>query len=277
MNNPPNSRRHLDDAIRRIYGSGAKFLEARALFANALVGQFLPDGVAKGGSALKLRYTPFDFRATSDLDVARRSSIADFERILGERLKAGWHGFTGLVAPGRPAHPHGVAPEYVMRPFEVHLAYKQKPWCKVDLEVGHNEIGDADTPEYVLSPQVAALFEALGFPPPAPVPLMPIPYQIAQKIHGATEPGSDRAHDLVDLQLILAQGEPDWTKTREICIRLFDYRNKQPWPPTVTPGPDWPSLYAAQIQGLPVLPTVEEASAWTAGLIARIDAASLKS
>lgn len=103
MNNPPNSRRHLDDAIRRIHGSGAKFLEARALFANALVGQFLPDGVAKGGSALKLRYTPFDFRATSDLDVARRSSIADFERILGERLKAGWHGFTGSVAPGPPS------------------------------------------------------------------------------------------------------------------------------------------------------------------------------
>ena len=273
MSKRPNSRVNLDKAIERLFGTGAKFIEARSLLANAVVGQFLPDGVAKGGTALKLRFGPLGFRATRDLDAARRGRIEDFGRTLEERLHEGWNGFTGAVVPGRPARPRGVPGEYVMRPFEVRLAYNGRPWCTVDLEVGHDEIGDADDPEYVLSPAVAAMFESLGFPAPDPVPLMPISFQIAQKLHGATEPSSRRAHDLVDLQLILAQGEPDWARTRAVCIRLFDYRRQQPWPPTVVPGEDWPALYATQAQGLPVLPTIEEATAWTSRLIARIDSA----
>ncbi len=273
MNKPPNSRVNLDKAIARLYGTGAKFVEARSLLANAVVGQFLPDGVAKGGTALKLRFGPVGFRATRDLDAARRGSVGEFERILDERLKTGWCGFTGMVAPGRPARPRGVPREYVMHPFEVHLSYHGKSWCTVALEVGHDEIGDADEPERILSPDVAAMFEALGFPAPAPVPLMPIPYQIAQKLHGATEPGSRRVHDLVDLQLILAQGEPDWAKTRAICVRLFDYRRQQAWPPPLSPSADWTSTYAEQSQGLSVLPTLEEAVEWTKHLLARIDAA----
>lgn len=273
MNKPPNSRVNLDKAIERLYGTGAKFVEARSLVANAVVGQFLPDGVAKGGTALKLRFGPVGFRATRDLDAARRGDVGEFERILGDRLKVGWCGFTGSIAPGRPARPRGVPREYVMRPFEVRLAYRGRPWCTVALEVGHNEIGDANEPERILSPGVAAMFEALGFPAPGPVPLMPIPYQIAQKLHGATEPGSRRVHDLVDLQLILAQGEPDWPKTRAVCIRLFDYRRLQLWPPVLAPAADWPALYAEHAQRLSVLPTLEEAVAWTKRLIARIDAA----
>lgn len=275
MSKRPNSRVNLDKAIERLFGTGAKFIEARSLLANAVVGQFLPDGVAKGGSALKLRFGPLGFRATRDLDAARRGTIEDFGRLLEERLQAGWNGFSGTVVPGRPARPRGVPGEYVMRPFEVRLAYNGRPWCTVDLEVGHDEIGDADEPEYVLSPAVADMFAALGFPAPASIPLMPIPFQIAQKLHGATEPASKRAHDLVDLQLILAQGEPDWERTRTVCIRLFDYRRQQPWPPAVSSGEDWPALYAAQAKGLPVLVTVEEAIEWTKRLIARIDAARL--
>ena len=271
MSKRPNSRVNLDKAIERLFGTGAKFIEARSLLANAVVGQFLPDGVAKGGTALKLRFGPLGFRATRDLDAARRGRIEDFGRTLEERLHEGWNGFTGAVVPGRPARPRGVPGEYVMRPFEVRLAYNGRPWCTVDLEVGHDEIGDADEPEYVLSPAVADMFEALGFPAPAPIPLMPIPFQIAQKLHGATEPSGRRAHDLVDLQLILAQGEPDWARTRAVCLRLFDYRRQQPWPPTVSAGEDWPALYAEQAKGLPVLATVEEAVAWTNRLIERID------
>ncbi len=273
MNKAPNSRVNLDKAIERHFGSGAKFIEARSLLASAIVGQFLPDGVAKGGSALKLRFGADGFRATRDLDAARRGDIADFERILDERLRAGWNGFTGMVAPGRPAHPRGVPGEYVMRPFEVRLAYNGKSWCTVDLEVGHNEVGDADNPEYVLAPDVAAMFSTLGLPAPKPIPLMPIPFQIAQKLHGATGPGSHRTNDLVDLQLILARGEPDWRRTREICVRLFQYRKQQEWPPTITAGPDWESLYAVQSANVSVLPSVSDAIAWTQRLIDRIDAA----
>ena len=44
-------------------------------------------------------------------------------------------------------------------------------------------------------------------------------------------------------------------------------------PPAIVPGPEWPELYAEQSANVPVLPTVEEAVAWTQRLIDRIDAA----
>ena len=273
MSKRPNSRVNLDKAIERLFGAGPKFIEARSVLANAIVGQFLPDGVAKGGSALKLRFGTDGFRATRDLDAARRGRLSEFEAVLGERLREGWCGFSGTVAAVRPAAPRGVPPAYVMRPFEVKLSYLGKSWCTVDLEVGHDEIGDADAPEFGLAPDVAAMFEALGFPAPAPVPLMPLRYQVAQKLHGVTSPGSRRAHDLIDLQLIVARAELEFSEIRALCVRLFAYRQQQTWPPVAMAGTDWESLYAAQRGNLPVLPTAAEAVEWANALIARIDAA----
>ena len=52
----PNSMRHLDDAIRRLCGGAPQdFMRARTVMANAIVASMLPDGVVKGGSALKMR------------------------------------------------------------------------------------------------------------------------------------------------------------------------------------------------------------------------------
>ena len=51
-----------------------------------------------------------------------------------------------------------------MRPFDVRLAYLGKPWCTVPLEVGHDEIGDADAADWVDLEDAAAAFAALGFP-----------------------------------------------------------------------------------------------------------------
>ena len=51
----PNSMRHLDDAIRRLCGGAPQdFVRARTVMANAIVASMLPDGVVKGGSALKV-------------------------------------------------------------------------------------------------------------------------------------------------------------------------------------------------------------------------------
>ena len=49
MGKRPNSRVNLDRAIQRIFGRNVVFLEIRDLMANAIVGQFLPHGVVKGG------------------------------------------------------------------------------------------------------------------------------------------------------------------------------------------------------------------------------------
>ncbi|HJI72453.1 MAG TPA: nucleotidyl transferase AbiEii/AbiGii toxin family protein [Coriobacteriaceae bacterium] len=141
------------------------------------------------------------------------------------------------------------------------------------LEVGHNEIGDADDPDMVSSPEAAAILKGLGFPEPGPVPCMRLEHQIAQKLHAASSPGSERAHDLIDLQIAISNGEIDYLKTREVCIRLFVYRAEQEWPPMISRGVGWDSLYFSQVEGLNVLPTVDDAVAWANDLIAKIDSA----
>ena len=80
------------------------------------------------------------------------------------------------------------------------------------LEVGHNEIGDADDPDMVSSPEAAAILKGLGFPEPGSVPCMRLEHQIAQKLHAASSPGSERAHDLIDLQIAISNGEIDYQK-----------------------------------------------------------------
>lgn len=186
-----------------------------------------------------------------------------------ESLEEGWEGFTGVVAPREPAHPRGVPAEYVMWPFDVKLSYRGRPWCTVRLEVGYDEIGDAEQADVELAPDVAGAFARVGLPAPGPVPLMAGPYQIAQKLHRVSAPGSDRARDLVDLQL--AVGECiDYDAARRVCERLFAYRRLQGWPPTVVKGEGWDSIYAAESEGLDVLPTADGAVSWVNGLIGRI-------
>jgi hypothetical protein len=98
---------------------------------------------------------------------------------------------------------------------------------------------------------------------------MPLHHQIAQKLHGASEPGSRRAHDLIDLQVIMANAEVDLPLVRRTCERLFAYRKMQAWPPKIENVPGRDELYAAQALSS-VAPTVGEAIEWANGLIAAI-------
>jgi hypothetical protein len=160
-----------------------------------------------------------------------------------------------------------------MKPFDVKLDYEGKPWCTVPFELGHNEIGDADDPEYALAPSISEMFTSVGLPAPNPVAVMPADHQIAQKIHASTVSGSDRARDLVDLQLLSAREKLDLPTVRATCIRLFDYRGAHTWPPSVVEGRGWVTLYAEAAEGLDVVPDVARAIEWLSKFIARIDQA----
>ena len=268
----PNSRVNLDRAIDRLCGaSGTNPVRTRRLLAAVIVGQMLPDGAAKGGNALKIRFGSAATRFSRDLDTARASSLEEYVSLLEKGLEEGWSGFTGVVVPRDPASPEGVPAAYVMKPFDVKLSYNQKAWMTLPLEVGHNEIGDADEPEMVSSPEAAVILVALGFPEPGPVPCMRLEHQIAQKLHAVSSPGSDRAHDLIDLQIAVARGAIDYAKTKPVCVRLFDYRGQQAWPPSVVKGVDWDALYEEQREGLDVLSTVDDAVEWANALIKAID------
>ena len=254
-------------------GSGDEgYVQRRTAVANAIVASLMPEGAVKGGSALKIRFGEECTRTTTGLDAARSSDLEAFVRAFEQSLAEGWEGFEGRLVPGEPAHPHGVPVAYVMRPYDVKLSYRGVAWCTVSFELGHNEIGDADEPDFVVPKDANATLSALGFPAIPPVPTMALHHQIAQKLHGASEPGSERAHDLIDLQLMVARGNVDWGLTRKTCERLFAYRRRQGWPCAIQKGDGWDELYTAQlpVSAASVLPLVDDAVAWANELVERI-------
>ena len=70
---------------------------------------------------------------------------------------------------------------------------------------------------------VLNVFRSLGFPAPKPISLITLEHQIAQKLHGASglSEHNQRAHDLIDLQVIMQNGDIDLRKVRSICRHLF--------------------------------------------------------
>ena len=92
-----------------------------------------------------------------------------------------------------------------MRPYRVKLSYKGNSWTSVILEVGHDEIGDTLNTVLEMSPEIIEMFTSVGLPATAPVHVLAPKHQIAQKLHAASCNESQRAHDLVDLQLLESQ------------------------------------------------------------------------
>ena len=212
-------------------------------------------------------------RVTKDMDAAQGADLDAFITRLDEALHGGWSGFTGHVVRREPATPEDVPPAYVMHPFDVKLEYNRKPWVTVRLEMGTNEVGDTLEADYALAPDIAEMFASLGLPQPKPVPLMKLNHQVAQKLHGLTDPSQNRPHDLVDLQLIFSQNELDLALVRKTCERLFAHRRRQAWPAKVVAGELWNAGYAAAKYDLPVKATVAEAVDWANDLIEKISLA----
>lgn len=229
----PKSVRSLEQRIRNLAGSEDLALRRRISMALVVVSQMLPEGAIKGGSAMALRYGRRT-RFTQDVDAARVQSLDQFQNDIEESLVSGWQGFTGRLIKRPAPKPPAVPTAYVMQPFEVKLDYLGRPWCTVKFELGHNELGDADEPEYHLAADLSDLFTAVGFEAPRPVPVLRSEHQIAQKLHALSADGSERARDLIDLQLLEQQENLDLSKVAATCARLFHYRQQQSWPP-----PSW--------------------------------------
>ena len=141
-------------------------------------------------------------------------------------------------------------------------------------ELSYDEVGDADAFDTVPLPKdVLEIFEKLNLPVPQPFPLMRVAHQIAQKLHGATDPDYVRAQDVIDLQLMMKRESVDKTEVLQICKRLFANRKKQSWPPKLEVSDEWRVAYAGMLGDIPVLPTVDEAVDWANELISEIDRA----
>lgn len=166
-----------------------------------------------------------------------------------------------------------------MQPFAAKLQYRNKPFTTVELEVGFDELGATEElMETALSTELTDTFAALGLPRPNPVSVLPLHHQISQKLHACTEPGSQRAHDLVDLQLMA--GLADDVLVAETVERLFRFRRQHTWPALAVSTKEWDTLYADAVIGLEevVFPVVGDAIQWLNGeYIPRIVAAGKRS
>lgn len=128
---PPPNLRSLEQRIRNLEPHDTGSLRRQITMAMVVVGQMLPEGAVKGGTAMALRYGRADARFTQDLDAARihplTHFIDDFEAALGH----GWGGFTGRVVDRKPPRPQGIPVAYVMQPFDVKLEYLGRSWRTV--------------------------------------------------------------------------------------------------------------------------------------------------
>ena len=275
MPKQPHNEHELELALTRLAGSNLAAVVYRDMMAGVILGQMLPAGtVVKGGTSLRLRFGPGKSRVTMDFDTARSMELDEYIKFLRERLAEGWADFTGEVLIRKQGSPKGVPFEYVMQPLDVKLAYRNHPWCTVRLEVSHNELGDADTLDIrELPEEIKSIFFALNLPDPKPIPLMSIPFQISQKLHGVSQPGSSRVRDLIDLQLIMQNEQFDIAATADICRKLFSYRKLHQWPANVAKGDGWDSVYDEQRGDLPVAESCDEAVRIVNELIEQLDRA----
>ena len=144
---PPN-RRDLQNRIQAVAAErGTLERRIQRAVANTVVGQMLPPGVVKGGTAMKVRLGEDASRYTPDFDAARAKEVPldDYLNALGDKLAEGWGGFTGTVETILPAQLEDVPEDYVMQPFNLALSYNSEHWLRsssswVVITVGSTEM-----------------------------------------------------------------------------------------------------------------------------------------
>jgi hypothetical protein len=165
-----------------------------------------------------------------------------------------------------------------MHPYRVSIAFLGNAWGALDVEVSDPEIVLHAHPRKEIDGELAWFGGYFSFGELQPVELVDLEYQIAQKIHAVTDPAYERAHDLVDLQ-ILWNVEPDLPLLNRLCVGTFGWRNQQLWPPLpLRQMEGWALAYAdareeTEVNGhTPVLANVAVARDWLGEIIERIAA-----
>lgn len=281
---PPSNLRALRDRLAQAaQREGLVFGRLQRHVAVLVVAQFMtaltddrggPVLLVKGGTALELRRGIQGSRTSKDLDALTRHDIEQVHELLADAGERGWEGFIAVFTlpeefevPGVLANPHR---------FVAKISYRGASFASVPIEVSSIEAGNADHYDALASEAMGLV----GLPPAEAVPCMTVPWQIAQKLHACTEPMSkprlnDRAHDLVDLQILEALLPDELLgDARAACIAVFQTRAKQAWPPAITPEQHWAPIYRAALEGLEELglaSTVDDAAERVQDFVDRIE------
>jgi len=195
----------------------------------------IPMYLAKGGMALELRFG-IRARASGDLDVGIGATsdalLETFDRV----LLVGFDDFT-FVRRDAPELLENVQTYRV----KLKIAYRGRAFGTLSVDLNETSYETATTI------QQTSLLTALGLPGPLHVPLLDLYLQLAQKLHGATEPHradyTNRRHrDLLDVLIMSANRKflPDLAHLRDVAIDEFARRpHHTRWPPTFALPPEW--------------------------------------
>ncbi len=197
--------------------------------------------------ALELRFG-VRARASGDLDLGIVASGGTLLEIFDRVLGVGFHDFT-FERRGEPELLENAA-TYRLK---VKIAYRGRPFGTLSIDLNEASHETATTVEQT------GVLTALGLPGPLKVPLLEPYLQIAQKLHGATEPDradyTNRRHrDLLDV-LVMTTDERlplDLRRLRTVAIEEFARRaHHKHWPPIFALPDAWRDpleLDARQIQ-----------------------------
>jgi hypothetical protein len=263
----PNSTRVLDSWIAQIensletdQGGRLSWLVASTLV-TAMLQQIIDETgtsrfLLKGGTLLQHRLGG-NARATKDVDGMVRGDIGDFSVGMDRVFKKSW---------GPLSFEHGEievinVPMKIIKPrrFEVLLKLRGRTWRRIKVEISPDEGDAANTPEFFVPPSL----QGLGLPTPDHLVGLAMSYQIAQKIHAATDPHdppdfiNERARDVVDLlllrELVQGTGQPAESSISSAILDIFESRATEArtlgrmirtWPTKLCAYEHWADDYA---------------------------------
>jgi hypothetical protein len=221
------------------------------LLAEAQARGIIPMYLLKGGMAIELRFG-IRARASRDVDVGIVSGGENLTLLFDKVLAVGFAGFE-FRRRGESRLLENASTYRIV----VEMSYKGRIFGSLSVDL--NE-ADYETASDVVMTGVIA---ALGLPGPLSVPILDTYLQIAQKLHGATEPSrpdykNRRYRDLLDVLVFARSNEVniDFRRLAEVCTAEFSRReHHRVWPPVFSLPPDWREPLEDEARANEFLPT----------------------
>jgi hypothetical protein len=191
----------------------------------------------KGGVAMELRFAQ-RARATKDLDLVLDGDRGTRLRSLEQALKLGFDEFSFRLK----AQIHEMDLADTVR-VDVAIQHRTRAWQTVEVDLGPASRTTFD----LVEPMIAGLHE-MGVPVTSPVRCISLSEQVAQKIHACTAPNtsSTRARDVLDILLIEALGQLDYSAALAAARRVFHERGTHDFPPEIV----IPVLWRPELEAL---------------------------
>jgi hypothetical protein len=253
-----------------------------AALQRALADDHQPLFLIKGGVYLEFNLG-LKARTTTDVDTMFRGNLDEFQRRLDEALSQPW----GPFLLERTDIEVIDAPKLVKpRRFWVRVYAKGSVWRRIQVEVSFPEGSMAKYSQPVQPPNIGFF----GLEPPETLIGVAMDYQVAQKLHAASDPDVDgyenqRVHDVIDLVLLkdaFYSGPPP-ASLKAACVDIFNYRADEAmqlrrlarhWPPTFHINDYWRLAYPPLAESLSTSLTLEEIVAAIGTWVEEIDMVS---